>query len=125
MLGSFDVMVFVPTKEPTRAREFYENVLGLHFVADEPFALVFDANGITLRIAKVAELTPSPATTLGWVVHDIASMVKELTGKGVVFQRYDGPPQDDLGIATFPGGAKVAWFKDPDGNLLSLSQPGG
>jgi catechol 2,3-dioxygenase-like lactoylglutathione lyase family enzyme len=122
MLGSCDVVAFVATSEPDRARQFYGDVLGLRLVADEPAALVFDANGTMLRIAKVPELAPARHTVLGWSVADIASAVEELTGRGVAFERYEGFGQDERGIWTSPGGGRVAWFKDPDGNTLSLTQ---
>jgi catechol 2,3-dioxygenase-like lactoylglutathione lyase family enzyme len=123
MLGENDVMAFVSTRQPERAREFYGAVLGLRFVADEPFALVFDAHGTMLRVTKVQELQPAPFTVLGWKVPDIRAAAAALRDKGVAFTRYDGMAQDDLGIWTVPGGgAQVAWFKDPDGNTLSLTQ---
>ena len=124
MLGSCDVIIFVATTEPARARGFYENVLGLRLVAGEPFALVFDANGTTLRVQKVQELTPARHTVLGWMVPDIIGAVTELAREGVTFERFEGLAQDDLGIWTAPSGAKVAWFRDPDGNTLSLTQSG-
>jgi catechol 2,3-dioxygenase-like lactoylglutathione lyase family enzyme len=121
-LSSANLVAFVATAVPARAREFYEHVLGLRLVADDPFALVFDANGTTLRIAKVQELTPVPRTVLGWAVRDIAGEVTGLARQGVTFERFEGVTQDELGIWSAPGGARVAWFKDPDGNLLSLTQ---
>ena len=96
--------------------------LGLTFVEDTPFALVFDAHGIQLRVTRVEELTPSPHTVLGWDVGDVPAAVKQLGGKGVTFERYEGLGQDDDGIWSSPDGTKVAWFKDPDGNRLSVSQ---
>lgn len=122
MLGTSELAAFVATKDPEQAREFYEGKLGLRFVSDEPYAIVFDANGTTLRIQKVQDVLPLPYTALGWHVTDITSVVASLAAKGVSFERYEFIPQDNLGIATFPGGAKVAWFKDPDGNLLSLDE---
>ena len=122
MLNSCDVIAFVATTEPARAREFYGKVLGLGLVADEPFALVFDAHGTMLRIAKVQEFQPARHTVLGWTVPDISEAVEELKAKGVTFERYEGFNQDDLGIWAAPHGAHVAWFKDPDGNTLSLTQ---
>ena len=97
-------------------------MLGLKLIADEYFALVFDLNGHALRIAKVDALTPAKHTVLGWNVNDIAAAAKSLGARGVVFERFDGMDQDDLGIWLSPSGAKVAWFKDPDGNSLSLTQ---
>lgn len=122
MLASCDVIAFIVTKEPAKARVFYEDVLGLRFVADQPLALLFDAHGMMLRIAKVQVFTPASYTVLGWKVADIRNMVTELERKGVIFQRYEGFIQDALGIWTSPDGAQVAWFKDPDGNTLSLTQ---
>ena len=124
MLRSCDVIAFVATRDADRAREFYEGVLDLRLVADEPFALVFDAHGRTLRVQKVQELAPAPYTVLGWLVPDIAAAVRQLSARGVAFARYPGLPQDDLGVCTFPGGDRVAWFKDPDGNTLSLTEGG-
>lgn len=122
MLSSCEVITFVATAKPTEARRFYEEVLGLRLVADESFALVFDAHGVMLRVSRVHELTPAPYTVLGWRVADISAAVKELKASGVALERYEGLDQDDLGIWASPGGAKVAWFKDPDGNTLSLTQ---
>jgi hypothetical protein len=100
----------------------YEQILQLRFIADEPFALVFDSNGIILRITKLKEHTPVAYTVLGWKVPDIHAAMKELAERDVSFERFPGMPQNDEGIMTFPDGAHVAWFKDPDGNLLSLTQ---
>jgi catechol 2,3-dioxygenase-like lactoylglutathione lyase family enzyme len=117
-------MAFVTTTRPNDARQFYENALGLRFIEDTPFALIFDAAGTTLRIAKVESHTPLPGTVLGWRVTDVRAAVHDLMERGVKFERYDVLDQDDLGVWVPPGGARagaVAWFKDPDGNLLSLS----
>ena len=122
MLADCQIAAFVATGNAERSRIFYENTLGLKLVADEEYAIVFDANGITLRIQKVRDVAPIPYTALGWHVTDIEKMVEELSGRGVSFEIYDGFGQTDQGIMTFPNGAKVAWFKDPDGNLLSLDQ---
>jgi catechol 2,3-dioxygenase-like lactoylglutathione lyase family enzyme len=122
MLKDCAPIAFVATRQPTEARRFYQEVLGLQFVADEPFALVFSANGVMLRIAKMADFTPVPQTVLGWHVADIQAMMKGLAAKGIYFQRYEGLPQDELGIWKTPNGAQIAWFKDPDGNTLSLTQ---
>jgi catechol 2,3-dioxygenase-like lactoylglutathione lyase family enzyme len=124
MLTDHPIIAFVATKSPERARDFYENVLGLKLVADEQWAIVFDAKGTMLRIQKVQDLRPQPFTALGFRVPDIASAVRELAGKGVEFVRYEFLPQDALGIWDAPGGGRVAWFRDPDGNLLSLTQFG-
>ena len=121
MLGSINIVAFVPTKDAEKARAFYESVLGLRFVKDDGFALVLDANGIMVRIAR-AEFTPAPFTILGWQVIDIEEVVDGLVAKGVQFERFGFFEQDPLGIWTAPTGDKVAWFKDPDGNVLSVSQ---
>lgn len=121
MLGTAKLAAFVATKNAEKAREFYENKLGLTFVSDEFYALVFDANGTMLRVQKVQEFEPHQFTALGWHVADIRAAIEELSAKGVVFEKFPGLPQDELGIATF-GEAQVAWFKDPDGNILSLDQ---
>jgi len=121
-LGNADIMAFLATADAVRAREFYESVVGLRFVEDGPFALVFDAHGVALRVQKVEAVTPVPYTALGWIVADIASTVRALSAKGVAFENYAGLGQNDLGVWTSPSGAAVAWFKDPDGNLLSLTQ---
>ncbi|MDQ6748712.1 MAG: VOC family protein [Candidatus Dormibacteraeota bacterium] len=115
---------FVPTTDPPRARRFYQDTLDLDFVGDEQFALVFDLAGTMLRVTRVDELHPQPFTLLGWRVSDIAAAARELAGRGVSFERFGDLDQDDLGIWRSPSGAQVAWFKDPDGNLLSLSQHG-
>jgi catechol 2,3-dioxygenase-like lactoylglutathione lyase family enzyme len=122
MLGSIDIVAFVPTKDSDKARAFYEGVLGLRFIKDDGFALVLDANGIMIRVAKVKEFTPAPFTILGWQVTEIENTVRALQKKGVHFEIFGFFKQDELGIWTAPTGDKVAWFKDPDGNTLSVSQ---
>jgi catechol 2,3-dioxygenase-like lactoylglutathione lyase family enzyme len=122
MLADAKIASFVATADPAAAREFYEKVLGLEFLSDEPYALVFNANGTTLRIQKVQQVVIAPYTAIGWHVTDIARVIAELKKRGVEFLYFEGFGQDDLGIVTFPGGAKVAWFKDPDGNTLSLDE---
>ena len=122
MLDTCDVIAFVSTAQPEAARLFYGDVLGLPLVADEPVALVFDAHGTMLRVAKVPAVTPARSTVLGWKVSDIESVVDILAGRGVAFARFPGFDQDERGIWTSPATAKVAWFADPDGNTLSLTQ---
>jgi catechol 2,3-dioxygenase-like lactoylglutathione lyase family enzyme len=122
MLGSCDPMAFVATARPEEARRFYSEVLGLRLLADDDFALVYDLNGTPLRVQKVRDHAPAMHTVLGWVVPDIAAAVAALAGRGVAFQRYDVLEQDAAGVWKSPGGARVAWFKDPDGNTLSLTQ---
>jgi catechol 2,3-dioxygenase-like lactoylglutathione lyase family enzyme len=124
ILGTSKLVAFVTTTNSPRARAFYEGVLGLRLIEDEqPFALVFDANGIMLRVTAVQEHNPAPFTVLGWGVESIENTVERLTAAGVEFQRYPGINDGDpKGIWTTPGGARVAWFKDPDGNVLSVTQ---
>ena len=122
MLKYNNAISFVAMLDRDTARRFYADVPGVPLVSDEPFALVFDLNGRMLRVAKAEVLTPARHTVLGWEVEDIASKVAELRDRGVVFERYDGMTQDELGIWTSPSGARVAWFKDPDGNNLSLTE---
>jgi len=122
MLTHNNAISFVATRDAEKARVFYEGVLGLRLVAEEHFALVFDVNGRMLRIAKTETLTPAPHTVLGWDVEDIEAKVEELQARGVTFLRFEHMRQDALGIWTSPSEAKVAWFKDPDGNNLSLTQ---
>jgi catechol 2,3-dioxygenase-like lactoylglutathione lyase family enzyme len=116
------IISFVATVKPKEARKFYEETLGLKFVSDDPFAIVFDVNGTMLRVTKVKELVTTGYTVLGWDVADIRAEVEGLVKKGVKFERYEFLEQDELGIWSAPGGAKVAWFRDPDGNTLSLTQ---
>lgn len=89
---------------------------------DDPFAIVFDCAGVQLRVQKVERLQPHPFTALGWVVANIRDEPAALSARGVLFERFAGMEQDAYGIWQAPGGAKVAWFKDPDGNLLSLTE---
>jgi catechol 2,3-dioxygenase-like lactoylglutathione lyase family enzyme len=124
ILGGSKLVAFAATTDPVKARAFYEDVLGLRLVEDaKPFALVFDANGTMLRVTTVHEHHPQPFTVLGWEVESIQSTVEQLTAAGVVFQRYPGlNDSDPLGIWTSPSGARIAWFNDPDGNVLSVTQ---
>ena len=122
MLGSGDLIAFVSATSLSRARAFYGQTLGLPVVGHTDFACVFDANGTMLRVTAVSEVSRTGYTVLGWRVADIAAAVRDLRAQGVVFVRYDGMDQDEHGIWTAPGGDRVAWFADPDGNILSLTQ---
>ena len=122
MLGSNSIVAFVPTRDSAKARTFYEGVLGLKFIEDDGFALVLEGNGTKVRVAKVPEYKPAQFTILGWEVLGIGNVVADLMKKGVRFEQFGLPGQDEQGIWSAPGGAKVAWFKDPDGNILSVSQ---
>lgn len=123
MLGSHNIVAFVITTDPARAKAFYGDTLGLEYVSQDDFAVVFNANGVHIRVTIMRGHTPANHTVLGWNVPDISAAVKELTAAGVSFEKYSFLEQDELGVWTAPGGAaKVAWFKDPDGNVLSVSQ---
>jgi catechol 2,3-dioxygenase-like lactoylglutathione lyase family enzyme len=123
ILGSSKIVAFAGVANADRARAFYRDTLGLRLVSEDGFALAFDANGTMLRVSLVREVVAAPYTVLGWEVDDIAAKAKALTKAGVKLERYESfLTQDKLGIWTAPGGTRVAWFKDPDGNLLSISQ---
>ena len=118
-------VAFAPTTNPRQARDFYEGKLGLRCVSEDGFAVVFDMHGIPLRVVNVAsvyEFKPAPFTILGWEVPNIEAAVKDLASRGVEFERYPGMEQDALGIWRSPSRARVAWFKDPEGNVLSVTQ---
>lgn len=122
-LGKYNIVAFVSIVDVSRARDFYRDTLGLRLIMEEPpFALVFEANGIMLRLGMAKELPPAHGTVLGWQVPEITTTVRDLVQAGVRFERFPGMAQDELGIWTAPIGAKVAWFKDPDGNILSVSE---
>jgi len=121
MLGSHKLVAFIPTRNSTTAKSFYMDVLGLRLVSEDQFAIVFDANGTMLRVTQAPEFKPHPFTILGWQVPDIAKAVAEMSSKGIHFEHFKLPGQDERGIWAVSG-ARVAWFKDPDGNLLSVSQ---
>jgi len=124
MLRTAKLTAFVATTHPERAKQFYSRTLGLRLVSDDQFALVFDCAGIQLRIQKVDTFQPHAFTALGWQVPGIRRSVAALAKKGVAFERYGFLEQDELGVWQAPSWAKVAWFKDPDGNLLSLTEAG-
>jgi catechol 2,3-dioxygenase-like lactoylglutathione lyase family enzyme len=122
-LSDQSIIGFVATADPDRAKKFYRDTLGLRLVSEQmPFALVFDAHGTMLRVTVVKSVAPAGYTVLGWQVPDIVAAVKALSEAGVRFERYPGMQQDELGIWSAPGGARVAWFKDADGNTLGISQ---
>jgi catechol 2,3-dioxygenase-like lactoylglutathione lyase family enzyme len=124
-MGALDagrLVGFVPTVDLSRARAFYADTLGLRVVDESDYACVFDANGTMLRVTPVRKLARARYTVLGWSVDDIDATVRSLTDAGVGFEHYRGMDLDALGIWTAPGGSRVAWFRDPDANLLSLTQ---
>jgi len=115
-------ILFVATANPENSLAFYREILGLTLTEDLPQAFVFDANGNQLRVQKVQRVVVQPYTSAGWEVQKIESLVKNLTNKGVVMERFPFLQQDDAGLWIAPDGAKIAWFKDPDENLLSLTE---
>jgi len=122
-LGGCEIIAFATIVDVSRAKAFYGETLGLRLVAEEPpFALVFDAHGTMLRLVMAKQLPPAQGTVLGWRVPEIAAAVKELSEAGVHFERFERMPQDELGIWASPSGAQVAWFRDPDGNILSVTE---
>jgi len=122
MLTTSDVIAFASTADLARARPFYEEVLGLPLVEESPYACVFDAHGTMLRVTAVPTVARPGYTVLGWSVADIVGAVTALEARGAPFARYDGMEQDVHGIWTTPNGDRIAWFTDPDGNVLSLTQ---
>jgi len=123
MLSNHKIVALVPITDGEAARAFYVDKLGLKFLSDDGFAIVIEANGNMVRLTKMKEVKPQPFTVLGWEVDDIAAEIHQLRTAGVIFERFhDFMKQDELGVWTSPDGTKVAWFKDPDGNILSLSQ---
>jgi catechol 2,3-dioxygenase-like lactoylglutathione lyase family enzyme len=122
ILGSQELVAFVATREPSRAKKFYRDTLGLPLVSEDEFALVFDAAGTVLRVTRVQEVAAAKYTVLGWRVRDIVKTAKGLQKVHVTLERYPGMQQDELAIWNAPSGARVAWFKDPDGNTLSITQ---
>lgn len=115
-------ILFAATRNPVRSRKFYEEKLGLKFIADEPFALVFQVGELQLRIQKLGCKLNVNFTTLGWRVVDIRRAVRQLSNAGVEFARFKGLNQDADGIWQSPDGPKVAWFRDPDDNTLLLTE---
>ena len=122
MLGNKELKAFVPTTNQAKAKSFYKDLLGLTLLSEDDYALEFDTNGASLRITTVQELKPQPFTILGWTIQDISSTIQALNKQGIFCEKYDFLSQDEAGIWKAPGGAKVAWFKDPDDNVLSLTE---
>ncbi len=118
-----NLIAFIPTRNGDAARVFYETKVGLRFISEDQFAVVFQSGPNLIRLARTGSFTPASFTILGWETLDIEQDVRDMSERGVKFERYDYMgAQNELGIWTAPGGAKVAWFKDPDGNTLSISQ---
>jgi catechol 2,3-dioxygenase-like lactoylglutathione lyase family enzyme len=119
------LFTFVPVSDGDRAKLFYGDVLGLTLLEDSPFAVVFKVPGGTLRLARTPDFQPQPFSLVGWLVDDLATDMADLADKGVSFEKFEGLPQDEAGVWTVPDGTRVCWFRDPDGNLLSLTQSAG
>jgi catechol 2,3-dioxygenase-like lactoylglutathione lyase family enzyme len=117
-----ELIAFIAATDAARARRFYGETLGFALESEDGFALVFRVGQTMLRVTLVEEVVPVPYTVLGWAVAEIDAAVRELSGRGVGFLRYPRLDQDVHGVWRSPGGARVAWFEDPDGNVLSLTQ---
>jgi catechol 2,3-dioxygenase-like lactoylglutathione lyase family enzyme len=122
ILGAAEPVVIICTRDRARAAVFYRETLGLKLKSEDDYAVVFDVDGIDLRVSTVPDFTPHEHTVLGFRVPDVATIVKALREQGVMFNTYKGFNQDDLGIVALPNSAlRVAWFNDPDGNVLSVT----
>jgi catechol 2,3-dioxygenase-like lactoylglutathione lyase family enzyme len=122
MLRHAELVAFAATTNSARAAEFYTGILGLRLRYEDDYVLSLEAGGVELRLQKVEQFTPHPFTALGWRVEDLEKVLTRLAEHGVVAERYPWMTQNDAGIWRAPSGAAVAWFKDPDGNLLSVAQ---
>lgn len=122
MLGNQKLVAFVPIRNADRARAFYRDTLGLPLLGEDNYALLFEIEGVRLRATLVGEFQPQPFTVLGWRVSDAAESARKLAAANIKCERFDGLEQDELGLWNAPSGAKIAWFKDPDGNILSIMQ---
>jgi catechol 2,3-dioxygenase-like lactoylglutathione lyase family enzyme len=121
MITGNKLKAFIASTNPDKARDFYSKKLGFKLLSEDSYGIDFEANEAKIRVSFVENLIPQPFTVLGWETEDIVSTIKFLIEKGITFERYTSIEQDDSCIWTAPGGARVAWFKDPDGNLLSVS----
>jgi len=122
-LSGAAIIAFVATTDLERAHAFYGGVLGLVRTEASPYANAYDAGGTSLRVTRVERVAGAAYTVLGWRVDDITGAIAALGARGVAVRRLDGVEQDDDGVWTAPGGARIAWFEDPDGNVLSLTEP--
>ena len=122
MLANGMLKAFIPTVNPQEAILFYRDLLGFELMSEDDYAMEFNANGTLLRVTIVDEFVPQPFTILGWNIENLVFTVRQFNNKNIYFEIFDFLEQDDLGIWNSPGGAKVAWFKDPDGNILSLTE---
>ena len=121
MLTGGKLVGFLTTTDYEKARAFYEGKLGFEFVSLDQFALALRAGKNMIRITKAETFTPAQGTVLGWEVDDVKAVVLWLSSRDVVTEKYGFVPDQELGIWTAPSGDQVAWFKDPEGNVLSLS----
>ncbi|HVT41172.1 MAG TPA: VOC family protein [Gemmatimonadaceae bacterium] len=122
MIGKSQLTAFLATSNPARSKAFYAKTLGLRLIEDDQFALLFDSGGVPLRIQKADAVRPHSFTALGWQVRSIRRVVAGLVKRGVVLERYPFLEQNEQGVWLAPSGTRVAWFKDPDGNILSVSE---
>jgi catechol 2,3-dioxygenase-like lactoylglutathione lyase family enzyme len=122
VLHPAEMVGFLMTTDVARCRAFFVDRLGFREVGEDPYALVLEADGRMLRIQKSKQHEPRPYTVLGWNVKDIGAALERLAAAGVRCEQFGFPGQDARGVMTFPDGAQVAWFKDPDGNVLSVAQ---
>lgn len=122
MLQEPKITALLPTTNPEQSKEFFKNTLGLKLVSEDPYGIEFEGLGSNLRISVVPKFTPHQFAVLGFKIEEINFQVKALTDNGVKFEKYKALNQNELGVWISPGKAKIAWFKDPDGNLLSLTQ---
>ena len=124
MLAEETLVAFLGTSDPERARAFYEGVLALPLVGDNEHLMTFQSGAARVALQKLSSVTPPQGTALNWHVRDLREIMRGLMARGVAFERFAGMEQDELGVWSPEPGTGVAWFKDPDGNLLSLTQSG-
>ena len=122
MLETSESVAFLPSEDLERSERFYQGVLDLALLSRSSFASVFQVGGGTLRVTKVDGLRPQPFTVFGWLVVDLRAVVRELRDRDTDLLRYEGLAQDEDGVWTTPNGDLVAWFQDPDANVLSVTQ---
>jgi catechol 2,3-dioxygenase-like lactoylglutathione lyase family enzyme len=125
LLGHGALVAFVASTDLDRSRAFYEGLLGLELAAQDDFACVFRSGTTTVRVTLVPEVAAASYTVLGWLVDDLDPAVDVLADRGITFLRFEGMDQDERGVWTAPGGDRVSWFRDPDGHVLSLTEPHG
>ncbi|NKC01482.1 MAG: VOC family protein [Pseudomonadales bacterium] len=122
MLANAELQTLALTADIPTAITFYEEVLGLSLKANSDGAAVFDVGGRDLRVSPVAETSPTEHTVFGFAVADVQGVAEELSSKGVPLVEFQGFPHDQNGLVATPDGSRVCWFRDPDGNLISVVQ---